>query len=378
MKIQPSHSASESQPISTIVPAQFTTEHIHRDHLVAAASPHKGGGLMAHIKAFLAKLYNAVLELFGMCALEPNRMDIIEGMFYDPKGQAKDFAATFQDNLNLIIQAAFSDPEKVRELIDDNKKKYKAFCKELNKALVKKSIVPKLQELKAAVAEGCRLLHGDIEQETFTTPGALATLKENIPGLGRALVSFFRELRLLLDASHACEEKSKKPFEALQRLCSNYLPQIAGVMSRQDHRFDKFVEQMAKLDNITGDSVISILTEKVNFYDYTKQQDKDDIRTVLEARNLLEELAESQFAGQFGLKSHINYKMTFLQGISAEDFERLLPILTKDESLRKGLVRIFKEIKQTEEPFSYEKLTKALDALEIILGDFESPNRIAT
>ncbi len=377
MQIERSNRPTEAPLVADILPVSFSTEQ-PRDTLVASSTPKRGGGIGAWVKAVLTKIYNAIFELFSFCAIEPSKLEIIEEMFSPYKGQAKEFAKNFQENLNACIQAAFYDPEKVTKLLDKNKGVYKDFCKKLNKELRAESLMGKLQDQKAAVITAIRLMWEDVTQDNLK--GGVDQFKHNIPTLGKVIISFCNEIKFILESSRGCDENLRPQLQALKNLVSNYIPDIAREMTKQPSAFTKFVTDLINIRDFKADTIIKHLTDNRIIRELTKKQDHEDIRACFGKQvGILNMLSLEDDAPKYGIKPHINYTTTFLQAITVEQFEILLPALIPKDlnaDLRKGVVDLFRQIKNTEEPISEKRLKNALDCLQDLYNSFEDYHHV--
>ncbi len=286
-------------------------------------------------------------------------------MFDDSKANARAFAAHFQVFLSACVQAAFYDPTKVKQLIDKHKMNYKSFCIALNEELRKKGLMGKLQDQNEAVTKAIYLMRVDLTQN-LKAYGAADLLKHNIPMVSRVIISFCNEMKPILESSRDCDENLRPRLQALKNLVSDYFPRIAFEMTKQPSAFTKFITDLINLKKFKADTIIRLLNDNRIIRNLTKKQDLEDIEACFGPKNQIQDLLRDQyFAAKFGLKNYINYKTTFLQAITVEQFEILLPALIPkglDADLRRGVVELFRQIKDTEEPITEEPL-ECLDQL---------------
>ncbi len=301
--------------------------------------------------------------------------DTVHRMFDDSKANAHDFAAHFQENLNACVQAAFYDPTEVQQLIDENKRN-KSFCIALNKELQQMGLMGRVRDQAAAVTKALVLMWADVTQDNLIANGAADLLKHNIPTVGGVIISFCNEIKRILESSRHCEEHLRPQLQALKNLVSDYFPRVAFEMTKQPNAFTKFITDLINIRDFKADTIINLLVNNRIIRDLTKKQDLEDIKACFGGRNrILELLGDQDFSAKYGLKDYINYTTTFLQAITPEQFETLLPaLIAKGDltaDLRRGIVELFRQLKDTEKPITAERLVKAHECLDQFYSDFE-------
>lgn len=375
MRIQSINQTTEPQPVSQ-TSKLFAAHNQSQTTLVSATSPDKATTFFTkawnYCKSTALRFFEWVKGLFGFCSTEPSKLDIIEQMINDPKEKAKEFAANFNENCNALVQAAYADPKGIRELITDNKKAFKEFCKQLVKELDKKDLSAKLGETKAVILKAIESIQGPLDLTCFVPH--MVFLKQSISVVATVLLNFFKEVKLKLATSRDSKEDAKKGLAALNDLFGSYFPALANEMIRNPGRFTDFPEAFLNKSKTDQAGIIELL--KKEFKGQTTDAVEENLKVALEADCLIldQQITSGHYAPNFfGLKTPVNYKMALLQALTPEQFETGLLLFVKDETRRAIFTSIFREIKSVEESITVERLKATLECLNDLYTAFESP-----
>lgn len=377
MRIQTTNQTTEPQFVTQ--PSKlFAASNQAQTTLVSATSPDKATSAFAkawtYCKTTFFRFFEWVKGLFGFCSVESSKIDIIEQMIYDPKGKAKEFAANFNEHCNALVQAAYDDPKGIKELMSENKKAFKEFCKHLAKELDKKDLSRDIGEIKAVILQAIDGIQGPLDLTPLN--GHLEHFKSCIASIGTILLNFFKEVKLKLETSRERKEEAKKGLDALNALFGSYFPALANEMIRNPAAFTHFLEEFLKKSKSDQAGIINLLQDDRYFKGQTTAADVANLKVCLASDCLIldQQITSAHYAPNlFGLKTPVNYKMLLLQALTPEQFESFIPLFVKDPKRCDIYNSIFKEIKSVEEPITVQRLNAALECLNDLYTAFDSP-----
>jgi len=373
MEVRPSQRAQSQTHSSNLIQPQFFSHSLPQDTLAAASKSKRAANCVAslgtYLKSAFSFMYDFFVEILSSLGFEPSKLDIINTMFYDPKGNAKNFADSFKDSLNACVQAAFSYPTEVKEMLHDRKRKYKEFCKTLKFYIDKKSLQTQLTEYQDAAMFAHTHLLEHLSKEKLDLNGLKATA--NFVTLSDVFKNCCSEMAWLLKKSESGNKKELQ--ETLKHLFTVYFPRVAFEIKTQPAAYIGFMKALWDLKALKGKPFVTLLE---THFKPKNAEEKKHLATVFgdDAGEVMLYLTDAEFASSIGLSSPIIWKEIFLRAVTPEQFEALIPLYRINEA--KGakkpvLVELFKQIKETEESITFKRLESALEQMIAMFRDFE-------
>lgn len=386
MRIQAQHQTTATELSTHHIPSQLAPVSCNKpDTIVSAKAVGKPTSFFSKawnsVKSLALRFWDWLKDLFNSCAEEELSGDIIQQMIDDPKGYAAEFVKDFDANWNSLIREAYDDPKKFKEKLTDktHKKELKEFFVEVKNQLEKTplsnnaTLMDQVGEMRAVVREASSGIAGRLDLTKFAPRREF--FKSNIAKVVPVLMTFFDKVKAILKSGKEAKEQSS--LEALVLLFGNYFPSVVNEMknwTQQPHKFDGFIEAFFNLQSIDKDAVIALFKKEFP----AQTEDKEDVIAALtlclenDGEVLNDKVISERYSKDLGLKNPVNYKMTLLEAMSPEQFEKCLGMFVKDPNRMAIMINLFKEIKSLDEPITFNRLNDALDNLDDLLGSFES------
>ena len=192
-----------------------------------------------YVKTTALRVWNWILWVFKMCPSDASRLDLMEHIVEEPKEAAKEFANNPSEYVGELIAEALLNPQGVRKLHEDHKGKFGEFARELKKDLKEKTLVPKTQELLAAIEA---MYDFTKENKTKVFKDLFGFFKSNMGILGEALADVCEKVKDSLLVT------TENPHVLhLQKVFVEYLPEVAAKIKEKPENFKEFLEELYKL-----------------------------------------------------------------------------------------------------------------------------------